>query len=59
MFTGREGFEWIRDRVIPPNRQNINEILKKIGIDEYNELAIFLYAKGKFVSDTFRIEEID
>lgn len=30
-----------------------------MGIAEYAELAIFLGAKGRFVCDTFRIEEIN
>lgn len=58
-FTGNEVFDWIKDRVIPPGRQNINEVLEQVGIEEYDELAIFLYAKGKFVSDRFWIEEIN
>lgn len=58
-FTGKVVFGWIQDRVFPPNRQNINGILKSMGIAEYDELAIFLGAKGKFVCDTFRIEEVE
>lgn len=40
-FTGKVVFGWIQDRVFPPNRQNINGILKSMGIAEYDELAIF------------------
>lgn len=57
-FKGPEVFEWIRDRVIPAGRQNINEILQKVGIEEYDELAIFLYAHGRSCRDYFHIEEI-
>lgn len=57
-FEGKTVFNWVKDRVIPPGRQNIGDILDQVGIKEYDELAIFLYAKGKFTQDTFRIEEI-
>lgn len=58
-FEGAEVFEWIIDRVIPAGRQNIDEILEKVGIEEYDELAIFLYAHGRSCRDYFHIEEIN
>lgn len=48
--------EWIYDRVIPSGRQNIDAILDKVGIEEYNPLSIFLYCNGKCVRDNYNIQ---
>jgi len=50
--------EWVCSRVIPSGRQNISEILREIGLEEYDELGIFMHFKGRFSQDEFRIEEI-
>lgn len=57
-FTNRAVFAWIADRVIPSGRQNIEEILRKMQLPEYDELGIFLYFHGKCTRDQFRIEEM-
>ena len=57
-FRGQEVFEWIQDRVIPSGRQNIDEILRKMNLPEYDELGIFMYFNGKCCRDSYRIEEI-
>lgn len=51
--------EWIYDRVIPSGRQNIDEILEKMGLEEYDELEIFLYQNGRYTQDSFSIQKID
>ncbi len=57
-FKGPEVFEWIKDRVIPSGRQNIRSILDKMGLEEYDELGIFLYFHGKCCRDYFHVEEV-
>jgi hypothetical protein len=49
---------WIKERVVPSSRQNIDGILKQVGIDKYDELSIFLYAKGRFNFDGYYLESI-
>lgn len=49
---------WIDERVIPSNRQNINEILKDSNLQEYNELVLLIKSKGKSSMDDNYLEEI-
>lgn len=63
-FKGQREFEgdiveyWIKNRVVPSGRQNIDSILKQVGIEEYDWLKIFLYCNGKYTQDNFSIEPI-
>lgn len=49
---------WVRDRIIPPNRANIGEILKAAGLTEYSEFGMLMYHRGRCVQDDMYIEEI-
>ena len=57
-FIGDVVNTWIIDRAIPPERHNIYGILEEMGLDEYDELGMFLYCNGQYVGDDFRIELI-
>jgi len=54
----RQSLDWVRDRVVPPNRQNINQILQSLGIPEYDEFAILQHSKGVCPHDNLRLEEL-
>lgn len=49
---------WVKERVIPSERQNIGMILKNAKMKEYNEMILLLLAKGKCAQDSCYIEEI-
>lgn len=49
---------FVKERVIPPERQNIGEIMRKVGITKYNEFALLEYCSGKSCMDDFYLEEI-
>lgn len=49
---------FIRARVIPPDRQNIGQILKKFGLKEYDEFEIMMINNGWTCQDDFIFEEI-
>lgn len=50
--------KWIEERVIPNNRQNINDILKNSKIEKYNELELFIKVKGRSSMDNSYLKEI-
>ncbi len=58
VFHTQDVMRWIKERVVPSSRQNIDGILKQVGIDKYDELSIFLYAKGRFNFDGYYLESI-
>lgn len=64
-FSGQRVFgtkvvkEWIYDRVTPSGRHNIDDILESLGLEEYDELNIFLAYNGRFTQDSFHIQRID
>ncbi len=50
-----EAKAWIRDRVIPPERDNIMEILSGIGKHDYKEIYFIDAIQGKCVRDPYYI----
>lgn len=50
---------WVRERVPPPGRQNLGEILDAHGLSEYSELALLRAGRGESSQDSFVVEEID
>jgi hypothetical protein len=42
---------WVKARICPPGRHNISEILREIGIKEYDEFAIINATKAKCDKD--------
>lgn len=59
LFTDREVRMWIKDRIVPPERQNIGEILRNVGIEEYDEFEILRFCKGRSCMDAFEMEDTD
>ena len=49
---------WVRQRIVPPERQNIDHILKENEICSYDEFALLLKSEGRCVQDSFYISEI-
>ena len=49
---------WTEQRIIPPDRQNIGQILKENGLSEYDEFELLLLANGRCAQDSYYIEEI-
>ena len=49
---------FISQRVIPPDRQNIGMILKEHGLEEYDEVRLFLLADGRCAQDECYIQKI-
>lgn len=51
--------EWVRERIAPPNRQNIGEILEAHDLEEYDELTLLLSGDGRCSQDEFMIREVE
>ncbi len=49
---------WIRERVIPPSRQNIGAILRNHKMKEYNEMALLALSGGRCSQDDCYIREV-
>ena len=49
---------WVRERIVPPSRQNIAEVLEANGLEEYDELALLLSRKGMCCQDEFMVREV-
>jgi hypothetical protein len=57
-LNGRESLGWVQDRLVPPNRQNINQILDALGIPEYDEFALLQHTKGASPNDNLFLREL-
>lgn len=51
--------EWVRQRIIPPDRQNIGSILRDNRLSEYDEYKLLVLAKGRCAQDDCYIEPFD
>ncbi len=49
---------FVRERVVPPDRQNIGMILRELGMGYYSEFPLLVYTSGRCSMDEFFIEEI-
>lgn len=50
---------FVKERVVPPSRQNIGMILREVGMSYYSEFPLLVYTSGRCCMDDFFIEEID
>ena len=49
----------LRERVVPPDRQNIGMIMREVGMTYYSEFPLLVYTSGRCAMDEFYIEEIE
>lgn len=49
---------WVKERLIPPNRQNILSILTAAGLKTYDEFGMLMYTNGRCAQDYCFLEEI-
>lgn len=50
--------QWVRQRIVPPDRQNIASILKDNGLSEYDEFALLMLGNGRCAQDYYYLEEV-
>ena len=50
---------WVEQRIIPPDRQNIGEILRDNHLKEYDEYALLMLAMGRCAQDDYYLVLID
>jgi len=53
---GRPLEQWINERITPPTRIGIDDLLNQMGLSEYDPLAILKYTSAKHTSDTCMID---
>ena len=49
---------WVRQRIMPPDRQNLGQVLKANGLVDYDEFALLMLAKGRCAQDGYYLTEI-
>lgn len=49
---------WVQERIPPPGRQNLAEILIANGLEEYDELTLLLAGDGRCSQDEFMVREV-
>ena len=50
--------EWVRQRIIPADRQNLGSILKESGLEKYDEYKLLTLAEGRCAQDDCYIEPV-
>lgn len=50
---------WVRERIIPPGRQNIDSILKTHHLKQYSEIAFLEISEGRCSQDSLYIKRLD
>lgn len=49
---------WVRQRIIPSDRQNIGQVLKENGMEEYDEFKLLMSGQGRCAQDDYFLEEV-
>lgn len=49
---------WVQQRIVPSDRQNLGQILKANGLDEYDEFKLLMLSNGRCAQDNCYLEEI-
>ena len=50
---------WVEQRIVPPDRQNIGEILRDNHLKEYDEYELLMLAMGRCAQDDYYLVPID
>lgn len=50
---------WVQQRIVPTDRQNLGQILKENGLDEYDEYKLLMLANGRCAQDNYYLEKMD
>lgn len=50
---------WVRQRIVPPDRQNIGQILRDNKLSVYDEYKLLMLAKGRCAQDDYYLVQID
>lgn len=49
---------FVKERVVPPERQNIGMIMRQLNMKKYSEFPILEYTSGRCCMDDFYVKEI-
>jgi len=50
---------WVQQRIVPPDRQNIGQILRDNGLKTYDEFGLLMLCAGRCEQDDYYLEPID
>ncbi|MBQ9720967.1 MAG: DUF2442 domain-containing protein, partial [Oscillospiraceae bacterium] len=50
---------WVQQRIVPPDRQNIGQILRDNGLKEYDEYGLLMLAMGRCAQDDYYLAPVD
>ncbi len=49
---------WVQQRIVPPDRQNLGQILKENNLDDYDEFKLLMLSKGRCAQDDYYLYPI-
>lgn len=50
---------WVEERIVPPSRQNLGQVLKANGLDDYDSFKLLLVSMGRCCQDDFALVDLD
>ena len=50
---------WVRQRIVPSDRQNITQILRDNGLKEYDEFALLMLSSGRCEQDDYYLSPLE
>lgn len=49
---------WVQQRIVPTDRQNLGQILKENGLDEYDEYKLLMLVDGRCAQDNYYLVDV-
>lgn len=56
-YTSKELFPFFKSRIPNENHPNIEKILKKLGLEKYDDMELLKITKGELQTDKYIVEE--
>lgn len=57
-INSRFSYDWVRQRIVPADRQNIGQVLRENNLKSYNEYKLLLLGNGRCAQDDYYLVEI-
>lgn len=58
VLKGYDALSWVRSRIMPSNRQGVNETLRNLGLTEYSEVEMLVAFGCNCSMDRMKIYEV-
>ena len=57
-LDAKHSMDWVKNRIVPPDRMNIGQFLREMHLEEYDEYPFLMLCNGRCCMDDLYLEEV-